>query len=281
MSIKSDIIEATAALKEIMQEGLADIADNMIAQIVSRASRSTPSNILDSIKDVSHKGVAEYKAGMLEAMAVLARASLEQAQKEIPGKIRLAGEGDSIKLSEFENLPPKIRKKILGQSQLLIDTQISDLDKTVFYQFQSSAGSTDSMALLKADLDSAAEDFITGSSIVSGAAATAASIVNNVRNAFFLDEQVTEQLDAFIFTNGDPVSKICTDLDGTIFSADDPNLNRYWPPLHFNCKSYILPILKGKLGKREIEKLNPSKSAEDSIQFSESCACAVHKRLLT
>jgi hypothetical protein len=37
-----------------------------------------------------------------------------------------------------------------------------------------------------------------------------------------------------------------------------------------NCKSYIVPILKGNLGSREIEKLKPSKkSLEQQVQFSE------------
>lgn len=277
-NIKADIKEATDELKALMQSNLAAIADVMISAIVSRVARATDSTKLDAIVDVPHTGVAEYKTKLLDAMAVITADALAKARREVPKakKIQLAGEDESIQLGEFENLPASIRKKVLKQSQLILDTQMADLDKTVFFQFSSSVDSTDSLSLLKKDLEDAADDYVRGASVNSAASASAAGLVNNARNAFFLDDDVQEQLDGFEFTNGDPVSPICQDLAGTVFSADDPNLNRYWPPLHWNCKSYILPILKGNLGNREIEKLKPTATAEKSIQFGEekiSCGC--------
>jgi hypothetical protein len=38
----------------------------------------------------------------------------------------------------------------------------------------------------------------------------------------------------------DRVTDVCEDLNGTIFSLDDPNLAE--PPLHFNCRSVLIPI---------------------------------------
>jgi NAD+--asparagine ADP-ribosyltransferase len=85
---------------------------------------------------------------------------------------------------------------------------------------------------------------------------------------------VKEEIDAFEFVNGDPVSEVCQDLAGTVFDKDDPDLFRYTPPLHWNCKSYIRPILKGNLGNKTIEKLKPSsKKIEETIQFTE---CPFH-----
>lgn len=276
-NIKSDINAAAQAIKELMQENLSQIATVMIDTIVSRVANSTDSQRFNAIKDVPKTGIAEYKTRLLDALAVISSEALDQARKEVPKakNVRLAGESEpSIQLGEFERLPADMRKKILMQSQLLLDTQIADLEKAVYFQFGSSIDSTDSLDLLRADLNEAAEDYISGASITSGSGATAASIVNSARNSFFLDDDVQSQIDAFVFTNGDPVSAICQDLSGTVFSADDPNLNRYWPPLHWNCKSYILPILKGNLGPREITKLNPSKKAQESIQFSEcTCGC--------
>jgi len=41
-----------------------------------------------------------------------------------------------------------------------------------------------------------------------------------------------------------------------------------------NCKSFIIPILKGDLGDNEIESLQPSNaSLENKIQFSEKYIC--------
>lgn len=285
--IRKDIKEAADALRGVMSEGLSVIAAGMIGQIMANVKSLPPSRHLEAIKGLSTKGVNEYKQKLLDALAVIAMDALDQARREVPGakNVRLAGEEpESVKLGEFERLPSKIRKRVLAQSQLLIGTQTADLEKAVFFQFSSSFDTTDSLELLEDDLASAAEDYILGSSVIAGANATAASTINQSRNAFFLDDTVTEQLDAFEFTNGDPVSPICTDLAGTIFSADDPDLNRYWPPLHWNCKSYILPVPKGDLGNREIVPLAtvPTKAGRASIQFSESkcsCGCGDHSEL--
>lgn len=275
-NIKADITEAQKALRAVMTQNLSKIAENMIGQIMSKVGRLTPSTQLDAIKDISPVGVAEYRTALLDALAVIASDALDKARKEVPAKknLKLAGEEDSIQLGEFERLPAALRKKVTAQSRLLVDTQIADIEKAVYFQFTSSVDSTDSLLVLQDDLYGVAEDYIDGATVYAGANATAANMVNSARNAFFLDDEVTAELDAFVFTNGDPVSPICKDLDKTVFSADDPNLNRYWPPLHWNCKSYILPILKGNLGSREIKALNPKPAAQASIQFGESGKCS-------
>lgn len=279
--IRSHISEASDALRDVMVEGLTEIASNMVQQIASKAARLPDSQLLDAIKEVDRKGIAAYKTKLLDAMAVISKAALDQARKEVPKakSVKLAGEDEgSIELGEFESLPAKIRRKVLAKSQLLIDSQIADLEKAVFFQFVSNHDATDSMSELIGEMDDASLNYIEGATVTSGAAATAADLVNSARNAFFLDDDVGEQIDAFVFTNGDPVSEICSDLAGTVFSKDDPDLNTYWPPLHWNCKSYILPILQGNLGNRKVETLDDqvSKAGRQSIQFSESCGCRAH-----
>jgi len=93
--------------------------------------------------------------------------------------------------------------------------------------------------------------------------------VNNVRTEFLFEADSLEQIEAFEFVNGDPVSEICQNLAGTIFFKDDPESFQFFPPLHFNCKSYVRPLIKVPRGK-EIQKLQPStQKARDSIQFAE------------
>lgn len=268
-----DIKDATQALKAIMQENLSAIAQAMINQIAANYNRLIPSKRFDAIKDVKPDGISFYKDALLNAYAVTAADSLAKARKEVPNKkgVRLSELNDeALMLGEFDSLPIDIQKRLKAMLDLLVGTQISDLEKAVMFQFMSSVDSTDSISLLVSDLGEAADDYITGPSIQGAASANAGQIVNEVRLAFFLDDSVTEDVEAFEFVNGDPVSPICQDLAGTVFAKDDPNLNRYWPPLHFNCKSYIVPILKGNLGNKEIESLTPSKdSLNKYVQLSE------------
>ena len=48
-----------------------------------------------------------------------------------------------------------------------------------------------------------------------------------------------------------------------------------------NCKSYVLPILKGNLGEREITKLQPSsQELEKFVQFHEGNCCCGNGRIM-
>lgn len=271
--VKQDIKDATVALREIMRENLASIAGAMIAQVMTAYRNLPESQRYNAIKDVSAKGVNGYKESMLSALSVVAYDAIQKARKEVPSKqnVRLAEIDEAaIQLGEFDKLPPDMQKRIKSMLNLLIGTQISDLEKSVFFQYASSVDSTDSESIIKKDLEDSAADFIGGPSVNGGAGAYASQVINEARQAFFLDDEVAQEVEAFQFINEDPVSPICQDLAGTIFSKDDPGLNRYWPPLHFNCKSWISPILVGNLKGREIVDLKPSNTKlENSIQFSE------------
>jgi len=275
--VKKEIVEAAALLKELMIENLTFVAESMIDQIMRNYKKLTPSKRYDSIKDLNAKGMKEYKDEMLAAMAVISAMAIENARKEIPAasKVKLSEWNESaLSLGEFEKLPPKVRNRLKSQVDLLLNTQKSDLDKVIMFQFSSSLESTDSEDIIRHDIFESAEDFILGPSIDAGAGVVAARGINEARQAFFFDDEVLEEVDAFQFVNDAPETPICDDLNGKIFAADDPEFQRYTPPLHYNCKSYIIPILKGKLGDRKIERLKPSKADLDKyVQFSGEKCC--------
>lgn len=290
-SVKKQIKDGTKAIAEVMQLGLAGISESIIKKVMTAARQATPSTILSSIKGITPSGVQNYKKEVLFAIAFIANEALKQARQEVPkaAKVKLSETNyfdETIKLGVsvfkgealFNSLPVAVRKRIKAASDLLVDTQISDLEKSIFFQFSSSAKATDSMAQLEFETKEAAIDFIESNSIMAGAEVTAANTVNESRNAFFMEDEVLEQIDAFQFMNGDPVTPICQSLDGIVFAKDDPDMFKYTPPLHWNCKSWIEPILKGDLGKKEIEKLKSKH--DDQIQFSEighACEkCSAH-----
>ena len=116
-----------------------------------------------------------------------------------------------------------------------------------------------------------AEDFIDGPSVRAGAPLTAHQAIGEARSSFFLDDDVRKEIAAFEFVNNYPKDRtpICSELNGTIFSIDDPNMFKFTPPLHWNCRSVILPILAGDLKGRKIKKLKIKKANEKYLQFSE------------
>ena len=205
--------------------------------------------------------------------------ALDQARKDVPAakNVKLMENEERLLFGEFENLPADIRRRINNSNQLLIDTQIADLEKAIFFQFNSSLSSDKPIKEIESDMSEKAESYITGNAIKAGASVVAANVVNEARNAFFFDKKTLEHIEAFQFMNGDPVSLICNDLAGLIFDKNDPNAFRYTPPLHYNCKSWIRPILRLKKG-QEIQKFKPStKKIEDTIQFSDIGEASGHE----
>lgn len=262
---RNQIREGKKLLEELMLSHLSAIADGMISTVMGRARRLTPSQRLNAIKDLKPQGVLAYRAELLDAMAALSYDALEAARTEVP-------KAKKVQLTEtqFEKLPPALQKKLKSRLDLLVGKQLGDLQKVIEFAYAQNEDTTDSDDQIEADLKDSAVGWLDGTALQSGAEITAATVVADARDAFFFDSDVLEEIAAFEFVNGDPVSDICKDLAGTVFAKDDPDMFRYTPPLHWNCKSYIRPILAGKMGNRTIEKLKPSsKKLEASIQFAE------------
>lgn len=278
VSPRALITDAASILKEIMLVELSSIGDAIVSQIIGRARRLNPSERLKALNDIDWPGQRDYQARLVDALTEIAADSIRGAAIEVPGTgMKLTEQLDSVQFASkslFDKLPKEMRDKITKAAQFLVGTQLQDLNKAVFFQYQDAYDTTDDFDVLASDLNAAAMEYLDGSAIGLGAGKLAAKTVNDARNAFFFQDDTLEQLDGFEFVNGDPVTAICADLAGTTFAKDDPNAFRYTPPLHWNCKSYIVPILVGKLGNRVIEPLKPStKKIEDTIQFDEQHRC--------
>ena len=247
VTINKQIKKSKEEIQAVMQSNLAFIAENMINQIIKNANNLKPSQILNATKDIKPKGIAGYKSDLKATLAVVSSMALDQVRTEVPkaSKVKLMENEERLLFGEFEQLPPDIRKRINNSNQLLIGTQISDLEKAIFFQFGSSVASEKPIKEIEADMNEKAETYIMGNAIQAGAAVVSANVVNEARNAFFFDDKVLGEIEAFQFMNGDPVSAICNDLAGTIFDKNDPNHFRYTPPLHYNCKSWMRAILTG------------------------------------
>ena len=242
-----------------MEMGLRPIANSIVDSILKT----------ETIKKTKKTGVAQYKRDLQSAIAVIASDSLDYARKKMPNgsKVKFMEDEHTLLLGEFEKLPLKVQKKIRNQVDLIVITQVADLEKAAAFQHSASISSSKSMVEARFDMIEKTDKYRDGNAIAAGSHTTAATTVNNVRNAFHATPAAMEQIVAFKFVNDNPKTPICIDLNGTIYSKDDPDHFKYTAPLHFNCDSYNIPIYKLKKGE-EIKKIKPSTAKlEATIQF--------------
>ena len=285
--------DSEAASLDVMQSNLASLADSLINKIMAKELGLSKSNKLDAVKDVTASGINEYKRELLDLLTVIAYESLRLAKKEVPKAKFALSEIDysnilfveskrvkKLKSSAVKNkrietmwkkLPAKVRKRLKIQQELLVKTQLSDLEKAIFFSYTSAVNQELTPEEIAKSLEENAEGFITGPSVRAGAPLTAHEAIGEARSAFFADPEVEKEIEAFEFVNNFPKDRtpICEQLNGTIFAKDDPNKFKFTPPLHFNCRSMIMPIIIGDLKGRKIGKLKISKENEKYLQFSE------------
>jgi len=285
--------DSESGVLDVMQSNLAYMADSLINKLMAKEKGLSSSNQLDAVKGLTASGTNFYKKELLDTLTVIAYETLRHTKKEVPkATFKLAEidfesikfiesskakklKGKSVKNKRIETmwkrLPSKVKKRIKFQQELLVKTQLSDLEKAIYFQFSTSIAQTKDLDKVRSELKDTAMDFIEGPSVRAGAPLTAHQAISESRNAFFDDPEVDKQIEAFEFVNNYIVNRtpLCEELNGTIFAKDDPNRFKFTPPLHFNCRSLILPILIDGLKGRKIKKLKIDKDNEKYLQFSE------------
>lgn len=259
------ITRSSDEMRKFMRDNLTKIGLDLVSQIIAKHKKLNDSQKLDAVKGNKPKGSQAYKKDLKNLMAQISTEALVNARKEVPKK-------QNVRLAEFERLPKSQRDLITLQSQLIVDSQMADLEKATYFQLSQSDQDTKDSAIIEKDLKDSLDSYVSGSSVSAAAGNSVGRIVNSARQAFFYDDEVLEEIEAFKFTNPSPDSPICKDLNGRIFAKDDPESDRFRPPLHHNCKSYVVPILKSAKRKVSIDPrgLKPSDpKLEKSITLEE------------
>jgi SPP1 gp7 family putative phage head morphogenesis protein len=251
------------------------MSDDLINRIISKLEKSPKSQWQELARKEKIVPSREYKKELMLFMTTLALRAEKVAAKEVGSTKLTELKIKNLTLDEVEeNLKkmfPRVRDLIKNQSELLVSTQASDLEKSLLFMLNGTVGSTNDPELIRKDLTSSRDDYLASASIVAAPANSVAQVVSQTRDEFFAQDEIFEQIEAYQFVNNDPVSPICQDLNGTIFDKNDPESERFKPPLHHNCKSFVVPIFKLKPG-QEIDKtgLKPSNpELEKYITLSE------------
>jgi hypothetical protein len=179
-------------------------------------------------------------------------------------RARLAGIRGELSLSRANIASIKSRV------ETLTTTQIGDLKKKIDLQYQNSVGSTDSERTLFNDLDQTRTAF-TSSPVISTGPDILAS--QNINESILRETEGEPEVESYTFVavDDEATTDICSELNGRTFSKDDPDLFRYHPPLHHNCRSYMAVNLKSFKGNPEISKgsLELTKGAQGDITLAE------------
>lgn len=193
-------------------------------------------------------------------------------------KARLASIRGDVDLSR-ENISA-IRSRV----DTLTVTQVNDLKRKIDLQYQNSVSSTDSERTLFNDLEEARIDFNSSPVINTGPDILASQ---NINESILKETEGEPEVESYTFVavDDDSTSDICRELNGRTFGKDDPDLFRYHPPLHHNCRSYMAVNLKSFKGNPEIssEPLALTKGAQGDITLSEELHVQIYgqKKLLT
>lgn len=260
-----------AALKELMQENLQTMFEGLKDLLRKKYNSLKGSDKILAAKGVEMPGLLTYKSALKDQLAIIAAQAIVSARKQVPSK-------KNVKLAEkpYNGLPPQVRKLIDVQTSLVAETQAADIEKAVFFTFTSTATVSEDIDTILHDVDEKVEPMLEGStkegmSIDVAAGDAVAHVTSQASLSFLLDDDVLEGIESFTFTNEDPVSEICSELEGTTFAPDDPDLDRYTPPLHHNCKSRLVPNLKGDKDNPDIDRggVAVTQKALDSITLSD------------
>lgn len=244
---RGQIDKDSKEIRKVMEDWLKLMGQDLSSQVITKFKNATWSKRFEAIKGTKKTGLNDYKKDLLEALAKTSDKALKAAQKEVPAK------GAKFAEAKFKDLPPDIQRRLKAKADLLADTQYFDLEKAVFFQYQSSIDSTEDPRIIEQDMNNNVDQYATGSSTAAAAGNATAFAVNDARLVYFEQPEVLDQIEAYRFENPAPVSPICQDLKGRVFDAKDPEADRYKPPLHHNCKSYLVPILKGRKTPKEID----------------------------
>jgi hypothetical protein len=181
----------------------------------------------NNILDLYLSNPSEYRAELNDAMAGL-------SDRAVRVKKMLADEFD---------LSPDEMSRIVSKTELLIDTQVGDIKKAISLTYQTAVASTDSETGIRFAMDTALED-IEGGSILSGASILASQAINEAR--FDAADEISDDVESYTFiaVDDDRTTEVCSSLDGRTFKVGDPDLAKYSPPLHYNCRSYLAINMK-------------------------------------
>jgi len=225
--VVTTINNGSEKISSTIKEGLKSISEDMKKKVLEQWEKGDAEKF--NLPDLTVvPGIEEYQKKIQEDLTGTYNSGMEQVSKEIPGK--------TIKFAE--DIKKIAAARLTADVSNLTDVQIADLAKTISLTYGQNIAAAQTAEELASILDEAILKFIDGPVAKTGADIIASKTINDSRRDFFKEN--TEEVVSYTWVNGDPVSEICQWLDGQTLPADHPDVDRFWPPLHHNCKTYVV-----------------------------------------
>lgn len=275
--IQSLMTSSAKKVSEAIKSQIKTSGAKYIKDTMNRYKQLSKDKKQNATATVVLSGKSKLKDALKPILFECSSLAINQARKEVPDKkdvelsskekdleriLQVFGETE-YKLNDYSKLPAHIQVLVQRQSELISEDSLNEMKKRLDFTFSSIELKSVSEEIIQQNMEEALEDFAEGASVTIKGENVSAIMVNEGRNSFFLDDEVSDSIHSFTFMNRDPKSPICRELAGKTFATNDVESMRYSPPLHHNCKSFLRANLKTSRGvdKLQITTLNPSASA--------------------
>jgi len=233
--------------QKFLEDAQRERSDKMISKMINIFKRDPKARA--AALDVTMPGSNKFKKSIRSYVGEVGQAAFDKVLQEI-GKTKA-----QLKLTEeeFRDLPGSSKKFLAAETALFADFLDSDMEKVVLFAFNGFVDETDSAAALNQEMVRQRDRYLAGPALRAAAVNMTSKTVNTVRNDVFQEPDVLDDIESFVFTNPAPVSAICQNLTGRVFSKEEFATTPFLPPLHHNCKSFIVAQTTGKKGNRPVD----------------------------
>ena len=272
--VKSKIESDADRLKGIMQKHLKGIAKSVASQAAKHFKSSDEVGKLKPPKEYDvKKEVEAYRKEVSEELARQYNTAVDQVKNEnsYHRNIKLSERENRIKLAEIDKINKKGKTRIEGIVDSLVDINVGDITKTNSLQYSQSVNKVENASDLESSMIEQTEKKIDGPMTSTGAILNASTMTNLARKDFFDEIMKENEVESFTWVNPDPITSICKGLNGVTLPADHPDVNTYWPPLHYNCKTYVVAnTTQMKDNPKPQDGFTPSETQKASINLAEN-----------
>lgn len=245
---KKRINKGQEELAETYEKMLGEIVDAKIKKLSAILKRNTGKQSIFKIRaedlQVSYTSLRKYAVDLLFDLYTQERDDLVQ----------------SFSLAKKKNL--STAKAMLFS---MVDSDIKDAlgkidNATIYTLIDSLDAYDDPLKVIPAIFD-------TATTVVKGAkkktSVVVSKAINSSRQQIF--EENYNDIESYTFYNPSPKADICVYLSGRTIKVNDPMVESYSPPLHYNCSTVLLPNLRRWKNNPKTEVMRPTKKDLDSI----------------
>ena len=264
-----NLYQASLKVDDPSTRNHAKIVEYLTALYAAETKRKASPKKLSEKYILSEKRIDEL---MLEFSDLKDDLMLDPTNKEIRAKMKEV-ERKIVALADAQlknNLSKKLNSweldRIKAKARVITDTQASDIYKQLNLETQNSADQ--GWSEVKFKVTESARDLAKGTMATVGPDVLANSTVSQTLYDMSFEEDQGIKSFTYIAEIDDRTTDLCLELDQVTLAVDDPRIQEFMPPRHFNCRSFWSPNYDNT-SLTPFPKL--SKSAQGSINLSECC----------